>query len=416
MKHFSDGATVTDSKLATFLDLYVSGKDEEEHMRRTNVLEHFRVEGRSTKQTGTGVYRRRNKSKKTEWSRELYLGFVKAITSLYNDQVALKTNPHPHPRGHLTKTFLNTFVKKTTEKKRENFEDRGKNLLNDGYTQKEMVEVSKYFLNNASPLSARNRLVFLMSHAMLLRSQNATGMQLADLFCMEIEDQGISECIAVVASISWGKTNNSGKTEYGSCIRHKNVEVCPVNAFAIYFFSLYHSQRVEFPNLSTRRDWYNTYLFPAENKSGHLQYEDHCNVYNKVFKACNVNISKITHANRKSSIQLIVNKGVPSDQLRQVGRWSSDRMVSCYLVCLPVKAVKALAGFSAEREGDYFLSRASVNPPDALKKKVFPQIDEWKKRFDDKTDIADEDLAARNFLELLEHLRVVFLQVHIPFF
>lgn len=204
MKHFSDGATVTDSKLATFLDLYVSGKDEEEHMRRTNVLEHFRVEGRSTKQTGTGVYRRRNKSKKTEWSRELYLGFVKAITSLYNDQVALKTNPHPHPRGHLTKTFLNTFVKKTTEKKRENFEDRGKNLLNDGYTQKEMVEVSKYFLNNASPLSARNRLVFLMSHAMLLRSQNATGMQLADLFCMEIEDQGISECIAVVASISWG--------------------------------------------------------------------------------------------------------------------------------------------------------------------------------------------------------------------
>ena len=91
-------------------------------------------------------------------------------------------------------------------------------------------------------------------------------------------------------------------------------------------------------------------------------------------------------------------------------------MVSCYLVCLPVKAVKALAGFSAEREGDYFLSRASVNPPDALKKKVFLQIDEWKKRFDDKTDIADEDLAARNFLELLEHLRVVFLQVHIPFF
>jgi hypothetical protein len=396
--------------LSSFLKLYVNGKDEEAHMRRINVLE-----DRRNDQSSNGVYKRKNRSKKTGWSRELYLGFVKAIASLYNEQVALGTNIHAHPRGHLTKTFLDTLIKKTTQKKRENFEDRGKNLLNDGYSKKEMSNVSKHFLNNATPVSTRNRLVFLMSHAMLLRSQNATGMQLADLFCMEVEDQGLSECVAIVANIDWGKTNNSGKAEYGSCIRHKNAEVCPVNAFAMYFFSLYHSQRVLFPNLATRRDWYNTYLFPADNKTGHLLYEDQCNAYKSVFEACNIHMSKITHANRKGSIQLIVNKGVPSDQLRQVGRWNSDRMVSCYLVCLPVKAIKALADFSAEREGDYFISRASIDPPEALKKKVFPQIEEWKSRFGNKVDMVEEDLAARNFLGLLEHLRTVFLQVNMTF-
>lgn len=92
-----------------------------------------------------------------------------------------------------------------------------------------------------------------MSHSMLLRSQNAVGMQLVDLFSVKIEDVGFYECTAIVSNIYWGKTNSSGKNEYGSTIRHKYCELCPVNAFAMYFFSIFHHENVPFPDFSIRR-------------------------------------------------------------------------------------------------------------------------------------------------------------------
>lgn len=346
--------------------------------------------------------------------KESILSYVKALVSLYNEQSALGINRHPHPRGKLVKAFLDTHAKKVTQKKRNDYEDRGKNTLTDGYTGKEMSDINRYFLEKGTVVSTRDRLVFLMSHAMLLRSQNAVGMQLPDLFSMELEDLGLSRCIAIVANIYWGKTNNAGKTEYGSAIRHKNCELCPVNAFAMYLFSLYHHQNVPFPNFNTRRDWYDTYLFPsARNNEGHILYEDQYASYKNVFEACGVSTSKITHANRKSGIQMIYHKGVPGDQLRQVGRWNSDRMVSCYLTGLPVKAVKVLAGFSI-RDGDYFIDRSAIDPPQELKQQIFPQIEEWQGKFYRKE--IQDDISGPNFLKMLDFLRTVLLQVIVYLF
>ena len=267
---------------------------------------------------------RKNKKKgddtKYELSRESVLGYVKACVSLYNEQSALGIIPFPHPRGKLVKAFLDTRTKKQTEKKRSNYEDRGKNTLNDGYSSKEMLRINQYFLEKDTVLSTRDRLVFLMSHAMLLRSQNAVGMQLTDLFSMELEDLGLSRCIAFVATIYWGKTNNANKTEYGSAIRHKNCEVCPVNALAMYFFSLYYHQNVPFPNFEKRVCWYDDYLFPSSRRrKGHISYEDQYETYKTVFKACNIITTKTKHANRKSGIQMISHKVISGDDMRRVG-------------------------------------------------------------------------------------------------
>lgn len=73
---------------------------------------------------------------------------------------------------------------------------------------------------------SRDRLCFLLSHAMLCRSQNALGMQFADLFSLEIGNQGISKCVALVITVTFGKTNQHGKIEYGSSVRNRDVEVC----------------------------------------------------------------------------------------------------------------------------------------------------------------------------------------------
>ena len=54
-------------------------------------------------------------------------------------------------------------------------------MLNDGYTKEELVNISNYFLTaKNTPLGSRDRLCFLLSHAMLCRSETTLGMQFPD--------------------------------------------------------------------------------------------------------------------------------------------------------------------------------------------------------------------------------------------
>ena len=118
-----------------------------------------------------------------------------------------------------------------------------------------------------------------MNHAMLLRSETALGAQLPDLFSMELENQGVSKCIAMVATSTFGKTNKEGKIQYGSALRHANVELCPIGAFAQYFFSRYHHKNHPFPDLTSRQCWYDTYLFPNEKGTSSISYDEQLKVY-----------------------------------------------------------------------------------------------------------------------------------------
>lgn len=276
--------------------------------------------------------------------------YVKAVTDLYNWQKSLNVNNHPSPRGPLVRAFLDTHIKKGVKRQRVNHHDRGKHILIDGYDPQGLLDISKYFWNRNSVLGTRDRLCFLMSHVMLLRSENALSMQFPDLFSMELHGQGISKCTAIVATISFGKTNKDGKLEYGSALRHSDYEVCPIGAFALYFFSRFHHENYPFPDFSTRAAWRDTYVIPGKEQGKPLSYNEHAKIYKKVFQAAGINSSKVTHINRKSAINMVSSSNVSGDQLRQVGRWGTDRMAGCYLTGLTVDAIKCLAGFSLKKE------------------------------------------------------------------
>lgn len=308
------------------------------------------------------------------------------------------------------RTFLDTLEKTRAQTKRKNYEDRGKNTLNDGYTKAELEKVSKYFLTEKnSPTGSRDRLCFLLSHAMLCRSETTLGMQFADLFSILIENQGVSECVSLVATITFGKTNQHGKIEYGSSVRHRQVEVCSVGALAINLFSRFHFENEPFPDFTGRSSWYDTYVIKGENQFTPIEYSTQHKIYVETFKKVGIHTSKVTHANRKSALNMIAQENVPGDQQRMVGRWGTDRMVGCYVSSLPVEAMKCLAGFSGRNE-NYFLPRATVVPPMDLQVLVFPDIEFWQEKFKTRNGV-QEDIAGPNFLLLLSQLRVVFLQV-----
>lgn len=142
--------------------------------------------------------------------RESILQYVKACTKLHTTQYSLGMSPYEAARGPLVKTFLDTLAKKNARAIRADFDDREKNTSNDGYTKVELCKVRNYFLTQKNCSNGcQDRLCILLNHPMLCRSQTALVLQFAGHFSLTVGNQGISECIALIATIAFGKTKNT---------------------------------------------------------------------------------------------------------------------------------------------------------------------------------------------------------------
>jgi hypothetical protein len=91
-------------------------------------------------------------------------------------------------------------------------------------------------------------------------------------------------------------------------------------------------------------------------------------------------------------------------------------MATTYLSRLPRQFMRIVAGFPQE-PGYYHIHRADVVPPRSLTRRIWPWVDEGltRFRFPDGSGPADDNLgildaSVRQFLELMDWLRIVFLQ------
>jgi len=135
--------------------------------------------------------------------------------------------------------------------------NRGVGSLLDGYcTTDDLVAISRYYMNLNSGNDLRNRMIHFLCHACLLRGESARNLELLDLLSVVLEHEGHSDCRALVIIMEHGKTNQYGRREFGSCIRHRNVEICPVGALAFYLFFRWNIQNEVVPNFLVPEDWY----------------------------------------------------------------------------------------------------------------------------------------------------------------
>jgi hypothetical protein len=91
-------------------------------------------------------------------------------------------------------------------------------------------------------------------------------------------------------------------------------------------------------------------------------------------------------------------------------------MIGRYLITLPRAFMRGVADFDPDYAGSYFLSRETCLPPPSLLRRVWPDLNRWlaaHQSLSDATEVVDTNRTARNFLELLARLRVVFLQVKV---
>ena len=98
-----------------------------------------------------------------------------------------------------------------------------------------------------------------------------------------LENQGISEHIAFVATIAFEKTNQHGKIEYGSSVRHHDVEVCSAGALVMNLFLRLHFENEPFPDFTRRENWYENVIFKGDDRFTSITYRVQHKIYISMF-------------------------------------------------------------------------------------------------------------------------------------
>jgi hypothetical protein len=226
--------------------------------------------------------------------------------------------------------------------------------------------------------------------------------------------------------INNGKTNQFGRMEYGAVTRHKDLFLCTLSHTAFYLFYRWHCVREAPPRFQQRQQWYDLKLLRGDKNTVSLSYEIQLTWTNKIFKGADLMSLKKTHAGRAQGAKQAELSGVSESQIRRAGRWNSDALSNCYLSNLPREFIRSMAGFEPHGQGNYYLPRAKVEPPQSLLRTVWPWVDEWLEWFSQAAPSASyehivleplspfeedrQDLAAQGFLRLLLVLRMILLQ------
>ena len=116
-----------------------------------------------------------------------------------------------------------------------------------------------------------------------------------------------------------------------------------------------------------------------------------------------------THITRGCASRMAELIGVPEDQIRRLGHWQAGAMEKHYLSALPRLGMRAMAGVkNFHTPGNYFLKRDCLEPPESLKRKVFPKLDSWLQKY--RNNECQHSLSCLGFLNMLEYFRGTILQ------
>ena len=173
------------------------------------------------------------------------------------------------------------------------------------------------------------------------------------------------------------QTQEAGTVRYAYAFRHYDPRQCVVGSIAFYLYLRFDVGKESWPEFgSANMEWHSIKLLRQRNDpSKQLGYAAQLKIIKEIFQRFNIQADGFTHAGRKAAVQHGEVIGVEDAQIRQLGHWDSTRMAKHYSSGIARGAARQFAGFPAER-GKYYLARSALRPPESLRRKVFPQLEE----------------------------------------
>ena len=221
-------------------------------------------------------------------------GYVKALVDLYSTQQSLGAPRHPHPRGKALREFLKSQKRMKANLKRTSYADRGSGTIQDTYNVEELRRVASHYLELRTGRGLRDRMDLLLGHALMARGESTRKIQFPDLFSMPLKDEGPTNCVATMVIMDQGKINQFGRIEYGGCIRHRDAELCPVGALALYLFWRFQCEGEPFPDMNRREDWYDTHLVNGKDPKKEISYSSQARGLKNAMRHCGIISGKVS--------------------------------------------------------------------------------------------------------------------------
>lgn len=284
------------------------------------------------------------------------------------------------------------------------------------------------FLHNG-----RHRFIFLFTLSGVLRTESLINAELSDILSIKGRHKGKDpmpwDCL--IMQILDGKTNKGGRF-YGRSMRHLDVNMCALGSLAFYLLCRFKLTR-EFegencPDFTDNSAWYDIKLLvgvgstngqqtPQEGRQKCMTHTPFDSAMRAAMRHLQLPSNHFQHLGRVLGSANLQYLEILEDNIRQLGNWSVSVRDMCYSTKLPMKAMRAAAGFYKESDGQrYYNPRAEVDPPAALENLIFTFAGEALEKV-----IADHAAnasrkggnylgSARCFLEMLLRMRTIILQ------
>jgi hypothetical protein len=343
--------------------------------------------------------------------------YVTAATDLYRAQKARGMNSYPTPREDNVREYVKSLQRRDAQKSKEQYADKGRDTLLDGYTEEEFERVCHqlWLHTDASPECHLRTLVdLLLGYYMLTRGSDRRAAEISNFFTFEFPGEGPTRCMPLIWTTRVGKQNQHGRMETAGALRSRKPVVCMLGGLAFYLLYRWDLTDEPFPDLRSRSAWYDIRLLKATSASGGgasangLAYNSQREWVVRAFDYASVVSQKKTHVGRSSGAKTAELRGVSEEQIRRAGRWNQEQMIGCYLNSLPRKFMRSMAGHPLQ-PGCFEIDRAAAPPPDELLQLIWPELNSLRDDLS-RQQGQESDLAATGLVNLLLYLREVVLQ------
>jgi hypothetical protein len=228
----------------------------------------------------------------------------------------------------------------------------------------------------------------------------------------------------LVQQLATGKTNQDGRRLFGRVMRHKDVLVCGVGAFAMYLALRFHItkefEETNFPltNWMENHTWFDFKLLvdafnPARDWTIAIKSNPYSIAIKTVLRELRLPSSHYVHLGRKIGPKELEMLQAEASQIDQLGNWSTNVRDQRYSAKLPVEAIKLKAGFT--KSATHHNVRQGIKVPQVLLQAspfAFSYVAEQYVNEATLARAADQHQhgTAIKFIQLMKELNVIFLQ------
>ena len=147
-------------------------------------------------------------------------------------------NSHPSPREDSVREYPKTLQRRDAQREKEQFADKGRDTLLDGYTEDEFQNVCRELWASGAASSPecyfRTLVDILLGHYMLTRGGDRRSAEISDLFTFEFKGEGPTRCMPLIFTTRADKQNQHGRLETIGALRNRKPLVCMLSGLAFY--------------------------------------------------------------------------------------------------------------------------------------------------------------------------------------